>query len=445
MSFDNKTLRRIGPFFAGFVLLNILTHPTVNAETSVDVEIIDTIDNTSDETSEVLISIDDAGHAPVDQVFDDVAPLYRHDTYKVPLAAGESTADRMKSFYDRELLEWAGVPEDHHELRMQNKVTFRVLPTEGGPEVITSDNYDPENVELRRRLGLTDDQRFYHQVLVNGYYNTAYFSGQRFIQPSTVYEAFETRGQVSEQLMRMMEGEYLRSRKAYDYFEREQSWTDHDYSLWRQIDSCYTSLKYRYLSNITGVADVGFVVDADAKISSEDLTALKDAVNRLPYEWSKRLGAIHITGERYNRIHRLNGILGGTTTENVIELNGDYRSLVATLYHEASHVLDFQSMYFSKTHNAFRSISRLASFATPYKYFIQNDRYGFTSYYKNNVAEAFAQVLSNYYVDDKFSDEELKSFGTVDFVRGDSKSTRLNHYAKRYVEMFKSRYLKIKK
>lgn len=376
--------------------------------------------------------------------------IYSNKLYRVPLKSGESVQEHMKTFYNGQTVaKWGRTNQTVRDLSIANN-TLRILSDANKIEIVASANLDPSNTSLRNSLRLSDDKSFHQSVLAAGFYNLKSYSAQTAYNriAKSQDDLIRLKYGISDEYFADAKAEYLRMIKSYEYLDNNNLLTEKEKINYKHAVLSYESIEQRYNNYVKGTSDVKIIIDSDADIDSEEKVLIQNAVNNFSKRLRQQIGLIYVAGKDFDDRLGLTGNLGYVMSNNLIYLNGQYRSLPFTIAHEAAHILDYRSMYHPNyTSDVETERNEIIKFSTNSDYMnVFNNVWVDSphSYFKNSSVEAFAQTMASYFTQSKYTDTELKDFGFTGLL-GEKYETITNPISFEYAKAFNNKYFYIGK
>lgn len=198
-------------------------------------------------------------------------------------------------------------------------------------------------------------------------------------------EIFKLSHDIPESVFAMAKASKLRADQAKEHLVSKNLFTEENEGTYNLIVNYYNQIENSFNAKHVEQYSPIYKIDDDYTIPSSDIEELKTTISKLPREYQSLFSNVLVVGASNIQDKRLTGVLGYASEKREITLNGTYRGIVGTSFHEVGHIVDFMSGHWDN--GVFKnSFSRQADFQQVWKTGYANAR----PYYRDQFYEAFA-------------------------------------------------------
>lgn len=275
---------------------------------------------------------------------------------------------------------------------------------------VTGEMLDPANTQLRAELGLTDNNTFYSRLFDTSKEDLWHTATQDYgleIVPEDLstsaddFLRYNNSNIINDALYADIKADYLRAQLAYNQLLSLGTLTPTQQSEMDLMTSQFEELTKEYNSYRDSI-QVPIDYSHTAMLNSQRAD-FEAAIQALPLEVQRVISRITIYDNQIpNMTTSTLGLSNSGDQSIALKYEKSNKSLLATLLHEMTHIIDFKSgIYQENTDRNTDNILGMVMGLSDSKefldvYHIYFDRPDVWSYYRDHSEEAFAEGLSQY-------------------------------------------------
>lgn len=275
---------------------------------------------------------------------------------------------------------------------------------------VTGEMLDPANTQLRAELGLTDNNTFYSRLFDTSKEDLWHTATQDYgleIVPEDLstsaddFLRYNNSNIINDALYADIKADYLRAQLAYNQLLSLGTLTPTQQSEMDLMTSQFEELTKEYNSYRDSI-QVPIDYSHTAMLNSQRAD-FEAAIQALPLEVQRVISRITIYDNQIpNMTSSTLGLSNSGDQSIALKYEKSNKSLLATLLHEMTHIIDFKSGIYQEntdrnTDNILGMVMGLSDsqeFLEVYRAYF--DRSDVWSYYRDHSEEAFAEGLSQY-------------------------------------------------
>lgn len=275
---------------------------------------------------------------------------------------------------------------------------------------VTGEMLDPANTQLRAELGLTDNNTFYSRLFDTSKEDLWHTATQDYgleIVPEDLstsaddFLRYNNSNIINDALYADIKADYLRAQLAYNQLLSLGTLTPTQQSEMDLMTSQFEELTKEYNSYRDSI-QVPIDYSHTAMLNSQRAD-FEAAIQALPLEVQRVISRITIYDNQIpNMTTSTLGLSNSGDQSIALKYEKSNKSLLATLLHEMTHIIDFKSGIYQEntdrnTDNILGMVMGLSDsqeFLEVYRAYF--DRSDVWSYYRDHSEEAFAEGLSQY-------------------------------------------------
>lgn len=275
---------------------------------------------------------------------------------------------------------------------------------------VTGEMLDPANTQLRTALGLTDNNTFYSRLFDTSKEDLWHTATQDYgleIVPEDLstsaddFLRYNNSNIINDALYADIKADYLRAQLAYNQLLSLGTLTPTQQSEMDLMTSQFEELTKEY-NNYRDSIQVPIDYSHTAMLNSQRAD-FEAAIQALPLEVQRVISRITIYDNQIpNMTSSTLGLSNSGDQSIALKYEKSNKSLLATLLHEMTHIIDFKSgIYQENTDRNMDNILGMVMGLSDSQEFLEVyhayfDRPDVWSYYRDHSEEAFAEGLSQY-------------------------------------------------
>ncbi|MGT2933728.1 hypothetical protein [Streptococcus catagoni] len=278
---------------------------------------------------------------------------------------------------------------------------------------ITGEMLDPNNAELRKELGLTNDLDFYSRLLVSSREDLWTASSQDYgvdIVPTDLttstddFLRYNNSNVINDALYADIKADYLRAKLAETELTRLGGLSQEQASYMEMIESQFKSLTERYNAYKDEVV-TNIDYSHTSLMTAAQKTDLESRIRSLPQEVQRLINDLTIYDNEIPNMGPLTLGLANSADRSIFlqyTPNTTITNLMETILHEMTHLIDYKSGMYQESvdRNTDNTLGTVMAFSDTqefldvyHTYFARPDVW---SYYSEKNEEAFAEGFAQY-------------------------------------------------